>query len=133
VSRGKLRILAGGVAIVGLVLLYPTMIAATLTAVAVPGEILKVGSILAVLGCLLLLLALPWQSSDSDRVQFEAWIGFLSLPPGFVAGLLAAGDEIGLQPFWVVVCALLLGSAIALILQAARLRQRAQSWRNGDH
>jgi RsiW-degrading membrane proteinase PrsW (M82 family) len=75
---------------------------------------------------------LLWPPGAKNGVRFEAAIGFFCLPPAFAALLLAAGDEVGVQPFWVVVSIFLLGGAIALIFQAVRVKRGAQEWRNTE-
>jgi hypothetical protein len=77
---------------------------------------------LAALGGVLLLAALLLVARGKKRLHFEARAGFLLLPSGLVASLLAAGDEVALQVGWLPFAIILVGCGIGLVLQAARLK-----------
>lgn len=95
-----MRALALGLAPAGLVLLYASTIGAAISETMrkeLAVRVFCVGVGATVLGCLVLLvtprLVPPRQGADVVR----AAVGFLCLPPDFVAWLLVAGDEVGVS------------------------------------
>jgi len=124
------RLLGRGLGIIGLAMVYLSLIISLLQIVAPREPVLRAGFITAAVGCLLMLGALVWPHRDKGRVLFEATAGILCLPLGVVGGVLAEGDELGPQAPWIVITPLFIGLAVALVAQAARVKQASERWRN---
>ena len=126
----RLRIPGRAIVIVGLAIFYGSFLVTLAGRLTAPATLWMVGLIIAAAGCLWLLGALLWTHGHKGRVTFEVVLGFLCLPPGFLAFFLTLGDELGLQLSWLIITIFLLPGAIALITQAARVKRTAEGWRN---
>ena len=124
--RNVLRIAGRAVNFIGLVLFYgsPLILAARLMS---PEVLFEAALIVMAAGCLWQLGLLIRPSGNKGRGVFEAAVGFLCLPAGFLA-MVAAGAS-G-ERIWLIIMIFLLTGAIALITQAARVKRAAEQWRN---
>ncbi len=127
-----LRVAARTIAILGLIAAYSAIVIATLELARMPDGLLMAALGLAATGGALLLAGLLLFARRKKHLRFEATAGFLLLPSGLIASLLAAGDEAGLQVRWLPFAVILIGCGIALVLQAGRLEWKSREWRNSN-
>ncbi len=127
-----LPVAARTIAVLGLIAAYSATVIATFELARMPDGLLMAALGLAATGGVLLLAVLLLFARGKKRLHFEATAGFLLLPPGLVASLLAAGDEVGLQVRWLPFAIILVGCGIVLVLQAARLKWESREWRNSN-
>jgi len=123
----RLRISGWVVTIVGLAIFYGSLFFAFLIGFQPPIALSRAGLILPAVGCLWLIGFLLWPRDHKGSVAAEVALGILCLPPGLVALAETYGEESErMAPFWLVVTIFLLPGAIALIVQAARVRRETR-------
>jgi hypothetical protein len=83
-----LRISGRAVVIVGLAIIYGSLVLACSEALYIPHAVFRSGPIMAAAGCFLLLGVLFWPRSGKDRVLPEFILGLLCLPAGAILGFL---------------------------------------------
>jgi hypothetical protein len=116
-------------AILGLVVFYATALAAI--SLHPPGLLLKAGTAVAAGGCLWLACVLPWLSNSAESTTLEAALAFLCLPPALFSIFAAYFNESGrVYASWLIIGIVSTLAAVGLVVQAARIKQRAERWRN---